>query len=88
MGRFRTTVYVDAEAKNRLEALSRETGIPEARLWREALDLLLRERGRASSADVASGLRSLERLGRELDIGSAYEAYRREERDLEAKKRR
>jgi predicted DNA-binding protein len=88
MPKFKTTVYIDLEDKRRLEVLSEQTLIPEARLWREALELLFERRSAPSAAVRSEALRALRTSVRTHKIQEAYETYKREEKRREQTGRR
>ena len=72
--------------KNRLHELSETTGIPEARLWREALQLLLSQRAPKVDHEKEQALSQMRESMRRLKISKAYESYKTEERRLESKR--
>jgi hypothetical protein len=88
VARVRTTVYVEITDKERLEEISRRTGVPEARLWRQALKMLLEAPGESQDGDRDDALAELRRITRRLEISRAYRAYKMEERRLEGQRAR
>ena len=88
MPMIRTTVYVDSAEKDRLHELSERTGVPEASLWREALDLLLRERAPQVDRERKQALTQVRESMRRLKIRKAYDTHREEERGLESTRTR
>lgn len=88
MSMIRTTVYVDSTEKDRLHELSETTGIPEARLWREALQLLLRQRAPKVDQEREQAISQMRASMRRLKISKAYDTYKAEERRLESKRDR
>ena len=87
MSKYRTTVYIEVEDKKRLEALSEQTLIPEARLWREALELLFKKRLKSKADSRREALSALRTSVRKHKITEAYESYKVEEKKLESKRR-
>ncbi len=88
MSKYRTTVYIDVDDKKRLEALSEQTLIPEARLWREALQLLFEKRLPSKEEARHEALQTLRRSVRTHRIQESYETYKKEEKRLEQKRGR
>ncbi len=88
MPMIRTTVYIETAEKDRLHDLSERTGIPEARLWREALELLLRQRAPNVDQEREQALFQMRESMRRLKISKGYKTYKAEERRLESKRSR
>lgn len=88
MSKYRTTVYIEVEDKKRLESISRQTLIPEARLWREALQLLFEKRIGVPAETRSRVLQELRRTMKVHKIQEAYEEYKHEEKKLETKRGR